>query len=66
VYSLIKRDRQSLFQRINIATDPHKLRRPRFSFFSYAIVKEQTISQNLTVKKTNPNPKVQIQKPAFR
>ncbi|WP_210263394.1 hypothetical protein, partial [Rhizobium sp. SEMIA 4085] len=39
VTSLDKRDRQSLFPKIGIATDPRKLRRPRFSFFSSSIVK---------------------------
>ncbi|MBY4629579.1 hypothetical protein, partial [Rhizobium croatiense] len=42
VTSLDKRDRQSLFQRIQISSDPAKLRRPRFSFFQSSIVKKPT------------------------
>ncbi|WP_210255996.1 hypothetical protein, partial [Rhizobium phaseoli] len=65
VYSLDKRDRQSLFQRIQISSDPAKLRRPRFSFFQSSIVKKpttksrhqnpfQTRAQNTNQQSANP------------
>ncbi|WP_210200343.1 hypothetical protein, partial [Rhizobium phaseoli] len=65
VTSLDKRDRQSLFQRIQISSDPAKLRRPRFSFFQSSIVKKpttqsrhqnpfQTRAQNTNQQSANP------------
>ncbi|MGQ8634739.1 hypothetical protein ACUTJJ_25055, partial [Agrobacterium sp. DKPNP3] len=34
---------------------PRKLRRPRFSFFSYSIVKKQTTQRSHKIKSPKPN-----------
>ncbi|WP_125461077.1 hypothetical protein [Rhizobium phaseoli] len=65
VYSLDKRDRQSLFQRTSISAGPAKLRRPRFSFFQSSIVKEPT-TKAVTKTRSKLAPRTQTSNPPIR
>ncbi|MBB4190981.1 hypothetical protein GGE45_001235 [Rhizobium aethiopicum] len=64
VTSLDKRDRQSLFQRIQ-SLRSRKLRRPRFSFFSSSIVKEPT-TPAVTKTRSKPKPEATNQQSPIR
>ncbi|WP_421386346.1 hypothetical protein, partial [Agrobacterium tumefaciens] len=52
----LKRDRQSLFNQSLNSFRPRKLRRPRFSFFSYSIVKKQTAHCSHKIKPQKQKP----------
>ncbi|WP_210160861.1 hypothetical protein, partial [Agrobacterium tumefaciens] len=57
VYSLVQNVTVKVYSRDPNSFRPRKLRRPRFSFFSYSIVKKQTVSNSHKIIPPKPKPR---------
>ncbi|WP_225243973.1 hypothetical protein, partial [Agrobacterium tomkonis] len=57
VYSLVQNVTVKVYSRDPNSFRPRKLRRPRFSFFSYSIVKKQTAQNSHKIKSPKHKPR---------